>query len=186
MRITEIEKKTLLALAGRAIAEKIAPQICPSSAMPDLTETLQYKCGAFVSLYVDRELWGCIGTFSEEEALFKNVENMAVSAATNDSRFTSIQALELSRLELEISILTPRQRISDPSEIVIGLHGIYIKMGSNRGTLLPHVAVTQDWTVKEFLGNCSRYKAGIGWDGWKAAEIYTYEAIVFKAEMPSF
>jgi AmmeMemoRadiSam system protein A len=186
MRITETEKRTLLSLAGRAIAGKIAAQIPPSSSMPDLTETLQHKCGAFVSLYVDRKLRGCIGTFSEEEALFKNVENMAISAAINDSRFTSIHPRELSQLELEISILTPRQMISDPSEIVIGLHGIYIKLGSKRGTLLPQVAVTQDWTVKEFLGNCSRYKAGIGWDGWKAAEIYTYEAIVFKADMPSF
>jgi len=186
MRITEAEKSTLLSLAGRAIAEKIAPQIPPSSAMPDLTETLQRKCGAFVSLYVNQKLRGCIGTFSEEEALFKNVESMAISAAINDSRFTSIHPHELSQLELEISILTPRQRISDPSEIVIGLHGIYIKLGSNRGTLLPQVAVAQNWTVKEFLGNCSRYKAGIGWDGWKAAEIYTYEAIVFKADIPSF
>ena len=186
MRITETEKRTLLSLAGKAIAEKIAPQIPPSSAMPYLTETLQRKCGAFVSLYVDKELRGCIGTFSEEEALFKNVENMAISAAINDSRFTSIHPHELSQLELEISILTPRQRISDPSEIVVGLHGIYIKLGSNRGTLLPQVAVAQNWNVKEFLGNCSRYKAGIGWAGWKAAEIYTYEAIVFKADMPSF
>ncbi len=185
MRITETEKRTLLSLAGRAIAGNIAAQITPSSAMPDLTETLQCKCGAFVSLYVDGELRGCIGTFSEEEALFRNVENMAISAAINDSRFTSIHPRELSQLELEISILTPRQRISDPSEIVIGLHGIYIKLGSKRGTLLPQVAVTQDWTVKEFLGNCSRYKACIGWDGWKAAEIFTYEAIVFKADMPS-
>jgi uncharacterized protein (TIGR00296 family) len=111
---------------------------------------------------------------------------MAISAAINDSRFTSIHPHELSQLELEISILTPRQRISDPSEIVVGLHGIYIKLGSKRGTLLPQVAVAQNWTVKEFLGNCSRYKAGIGWDGWKAAEIYTYEAIVFQADMPSF
>ena len=186
MRITETEKRTLFSLAGIAIAEKIAPQIPPPSAMPDLTETLQRKCGAFVSLYVEKELRGCIGTFSEEEALFKNVENMAISAAINDSRFTSIHPHELSQLELEISILTPRQKISDPSEIVVGLHGIYIKLGSNRGTLLPQVAVAQNWTVKEFLGNCSRYKAGIGWDGWKAAEIYTYEAIVFKADMPSF
>ena len=184
MRITGSEKSTLLALAGRAIAEKIASPI-PSSAMPDLTDTLQSRCGAFVSLYVDQKLRGCIGTFSEEEPLYKNVVDMAISAATNDTRFTAILPNELPRLQMEISILTPRQRISDPSEIVIGKHGIYIKMGSNRGTLLPQVAVKEEWTVKEFLGNCSRYKAGIGWDGWKAAEVYTYEAIVFKSDMPS-
>ncbi len=160
----------------------IDPGIHPSSTKPDLTESLQCRCGAFVSLYVDQTLRGCIGTFSEEEALYKDVANMAVLSATDDSRFNSIQVSELDQLEVEISILTPRQRISDISDIVLGRHGIYIKKGSNRGTLLPQVAVTQNWTVKEFLGNCSKYKAGLGWNGWKAAEIFTYEAIVFKSE----
>jgi len=176
----------LLALAGRAIAEKIVSRPQPTKPKPDLTESMHQRCGAFVSVYVNQKLRGCIGTFSEEEALYKNVVNMAVSAATDDSRFNSIHASELSRLEIEISILTPRQRISDPSEIIIGRHGIYIKLGANRGTLLPQVAVSQGWTVNEFLGNCSQYKAGIGWDGWKAADLYTYEAIVFKSGMPSF
>ncbi len=186
MKIRGSEKRALLALAGIAIVERIAPETLSSSNRPDITEALKYKCGVFVSLYVDQKLRGCIGTFSEEEALYKNVKAMAVSAATDDSRFTSIQPGELSLLELEISILTPRQRISDASEITIGKHGIYMKLGQNRGTLLPQVAVTQDWTVMEFLGNCSRYKAGIGWDGWKAAQLYTYEAIIFKEAMPLF
>ena len=186
MRITESEKRTLLSVAGRAITEKIDPGIISASAKLDMTEALQCRCGAFVSLYVDQNLRGCIGTFSEEEALYNNVANMAVLSATDDSRFNSIQISELDQLEVEISILTPRLRISDPTEIVLGRHGIYMKHGTNRGTLLPQVPVTQNWTVKEFLGNCSKYKAGLGWDGWKAAEIYTYEAIVFKSELPSY
>ena len=184
MRITGSDKKSLLSLAGGAIAKTIDPESLSSTVMPELTDILHHKCGAFVSVYVNQELRGCIGTFSEEEPLFKTVENMAVSAATDDSRFASIHPEELPRLQLEISVLTPRQRISDPSEIVIGKHGIYIKLGSNRGTLLPQVAVTQKWTVNEFLGNCSKYKAGIGWDGWKVAELFTYEAIVFKDDTP--
>jgi AMMECR1 domain-containing protein len=36
-----------------------------------------------------------------------------------------------------------------------------------------------NWTKEEFLGHCARDKAGIGWDGWKDAELYTYRAIVF-------
>lgn len=181
MRIAAPEKKALMLIAGRAIAEKIAAGSHPFAEKPDLNETLQCRCGAFVSLYIKGELRGCIGTFSERDALHKNVENMAVSAAIGDSRFAPIQQDELSDLELEISVLSPRQRIYDPSEIILGKHGIYIKLDSNRGTLLPQVAVTQNWTVEEFLGNCSKYKAGIGWNGWKAAEIYTYEAIVFRA-----
>ncbi len=169
-------------MAGNAIAKKVDPLKKSTSPFQGLTEALESRCGAFISLYVDQHLRGCIGTFSEEEPLYKNVTKMAVSAAIDDSRFTSIHPDELSRLELEISILTPRQRIYDPSEIVIGKHGIYIKHGGNRGTLLPQVAVNQEWSVKEFLGNCSRYKAGIGWNGWKTAELFTYEAIVFKSD----
>jgi MEMO1 family protein len=184
MSITEEEKNILVLLAAKAIAEKIDPGFISSPPIPELSENLQYRCGAFVSVYVDGELRGCIGTFSEEESLYINVGKMAVSAATEDSRFRSIQADELSRLELEISILTPRKRIFDPSEIIIGKHGIFLKRGLNRGTLLPQVAVKQEWTPEEFLGNCARYKAGIGWEGWKNAEIYTYEAIVFRSGMP--
>lgn len=181
MKITDSEKDTLLQLASRAIIGKIAPENASSREGLDLTEALRYKCGAFVSIYVNGDLRGCIGTFSEELELYKNVENMAVSAALHDSRFTSIQAKEISELELEISVLSPRLQIYDPSEIVIGKHGIYLKLDSNRGTLLPQVAVNQNWSVEEFLGNCAKYKAGIGWDGWKTAEIYTYEATIFRS-----
>lgn len=184
MKVSESEKDTLLQLASNAIIGKIAPDNASSSEELDVSERLRYKCGAFVSVYVNGDLRGCIGTFSEKMELYKNVENMAVSAALHDSRFASIQAEELSLLELEISVLSPRLRIYDTSEIVIGKHGIYLKLDSNRGTLLPQVAVNQNWSVEEFLGNCAKYKAGIGWDGWKAAEIYTYEAIIFRSGTP--
>jgi len=182
MTFTGTEKRDLLEMAGRAISEKVGPVRRVPLGATELTPALESRCGAFVSLYVDQKLRGCIGTFSEEEPLYRNVEKMAVSSATSDSRFPPIQPDELSRLQVEISVLTPRQRIHDPSEIEIGKHGIYVKRGAYRGTFLPQVAVSQDWTVQEFLGNCARYKAGIGWNGWKTAELYTYEAIVFSSD----
>ncbi|MDF1576173.1 MAG: AmmeMemoRadiSam system protein A [Bacteroidales bacterium] len=182
MRITRKEKQTLLHIAFDAISVRIDPMNRPVSSPPDITDVIESKCGAFVSVYVDQNLRGCIGTFSEEAPLYKNVEKMAVSAASEDLRFTSIHPEELHRLVIEISILTPRKRIYDPSEIVIGRHGIYMKHGSGRGTLLPQVAANQEWSTEDFLGNCSKYKAGLAWDGWKNAELYTYEAIVFSSE----
>ena len=106
---------------------------------------------------------------------------MAVSAATTDNRFHPILTEELAALSIEISVLTPRSRIYDISEIILGKHGIYMIRGLNRGTLLPQVAVKENWTVKQLLGNCARYKAGIGWDGWNTAELYTYEAVIFSS-----
>ena len=44
--------------------------------------------------------------------------------------------------------------------------------------MLPQVATENGWTVEEFLGDTSRDKAGIGWDGWRDAELFVYEGIV--------
>jgi hypothetical protein len=131
---------------------------------------------------VDDKLRGCIGTFSEEDTLFEHVRQMALSAATADYRFSPIKVDELKKMQIEISVLSPRKRIYNANEIVPGVHGIYMIKGFNRGTLLPQVALKQGWSAEEFLGNCAKYKAGIGWDGWKSAELYTYEAIVFRSE----
>ena len=180
MTLSEVDKKGLLAVAREAVVgiiesgqrKKLVP---PSGPLHSL-------CGAFVSLYVKGKLRGCIGTFSEEEPLYKNVQKMAVSAATTDTRFTPIDSSELDLMKIEISVLTPRIRIQNISEIIVGQHGIYMKKGSNRGTLLPQVAVNQKWSRDEFLRNCSKYKAGIGWDGWKTAELYSYEAIIISSD----
>jgi AMMECR1 domain-containing protein len=72
------------------------------------------------------------------------------------------------------------KKISSISEIVLGRHGIYIKKDSRSGTMLPQVATENNWSVEQFLGYTSRDKAGIGWDGWKDAEIYIYEGIVLE------
>ena len=56
---------------------------------------------------------------------------------------------------------------------------IYIRKGFNSGTYLPQVADEVNWTKEEFVCHCSQDKAGLGWDGWKEAELYVYEAIVF-------
>jgi AmmeMemoRadiSam system protein A len=184
MTLSEQDKSSLLRLAKTTIVNRLDP-----SSRADLRDSgeapagaLTEQCGAFVSLYVDGNLRGCIGTFSEEEPLWENVRNMALSAATSDDRFSPIVADELDRLTIEISVLSPRERVDDYRKIIPGKHGILMVRGTNRGTFLPQVAVAQNWTLEEFLGNCARYKAGIGWDGWKTAELYTYTATIFRGE----
>jgi AMMECR1 domain-containing protein len=71
------------------------------------------------------------------------------------------------------------KKIKSIDEIELGKHGIYIKKGSRSGTFLPQVATETHWTKEEFLGHCAQDKALIGWDGWKDAEIYTFEDLVF-------
>ena len=71
------------------------------------------------------------------------------------------------------------KKVYSSDEIILGKHGIYIKKGQFSGTFLPQVAIETGWSKEEFLGHCARDKAGIGWEGWKDAELFTYEAAVF-------
>jgi len=86
---------------------------------------------------------------------------------------------EFDDIEIEISVLTPMKKINSIDEIVLGKHGIYIRKGMSSGTFLPQVAAETGWTKEEFLGHCAKDKTGIGWNGWKDADIFIYEAIVF-------
>ncbi len=154
------------------------PVLAPSGLSP----ALRTHAGAFVSLYKDGNLRGCIGRFNPDEPLFRVVQEMAVAAATRDTRFEPVTPGELASLSLEISVLTPLKRIQSADEIELGRHGIYMVKGTNAGTFLPQVATSTGWNLEEFLGHCARDKAGIGWNGWKDAELFTYEAIICKEE----
>jgi AmmeMemoRadiSam system protein A len=104
---------------------------------------------------------------------------MAIAAATQDPRFTPVIPVEMDKTNIEISVLTPLKKIKSIDEIQLGRDGIYIVKGYNSGTFLPQVATETKWDKEEFLGHCARDKAGLDWYGWKDADIYTYQAIVF-------
>ena len=145
----------------------------------NLSPTLKQKCGAFVSLHKHGRLRGCIGHFGEDHALGEIVAQMARAAAFEDPRFDSVRQSELEDIDIEISVLTPMRRIKSLDEFVLGKHGIYIRKGWRSGTYLPQVADEVNWSKEEFVSHCAAEKAGIGWNGWKDAELYVYEAIVF-------
>lgn len=134
--------------------------------------------GVFVTLRLDGSLRGCIGRFTSSESLSATIREMARSAAFSDPRFPSLSRSEAPRVEIEISVLSPLKRIASVDEFKLGRDGIYMIKGARHGTFLPQVAAETGWTAEEFLGHCARDKAGIGWDGWKDAELYTYQTEV--------
>ncbi len=155
----------------------------PIKSMPSNNPELQVKAGCFVTLKHKGRLRGCIGTFTSGDPLWQTVGEMAVASATGDPRFRDdpVTSAEFPELEVEISVLSPLKRVSDPlNEIELGTHGIVIEGQGARGTFLPQVATETGWTLTEFLGHCARDKAGLGWEGWKspAAKIYTYTATI--------
>lgn len=176
------DRKKLLAIARNTIGEYVRNRNIPEVDKNKLSSGIQVPAGAFVTLMENGELRGCIGNFSSEEPLYKTIQEMAIAAATNDYRFDPVRPAEISKLTIEISVLTPMRKIKSIDEIELGKHGIYIRKGNKGGTFLPQVASEMHWTKEEFLGYCSRDKAFIGWDGWKEADIYVYEALVFSED----
>lgn len=176
--LSDEEKIILLETARKSIESKFYPSKRYKS-KANITENLKANAGAFVTLHRNVKLRGCIGRFKANKPLIELVHDVALSSAFNDSRFNKLTPDELNEIDIEISVLTPLKKIESIDEFELGKHGIYIKKGFNTGTFLPQVAGETGWTKEEFLGHCSKDKAHLGWDGWKHAELYTYEAIIF-------
>jgi len=179
---TREEKIILLDIARNTILTYLRERRIPEDDGTLYSDNLKMKAGAFVTLKKEGELRGCIGRFSADMPLYKLIRQMAVASSTEDNRFEPVKERELGQIDIEISVLSPLKKIQSPNEIILGKHGIYIKKGFYSGTFLPQVATETGWTKDEFLGHCARDKAGIGWDGWKQADLYTYEACVFSEE----
>ena len=177
--ISEADKKLLKDIALQSIKDSLDGKRIAQPTFNSHLSTLNSKCGAFVSLHKHGRLRGCIGHFGEDYPLHEIVAEMARAAAFEDPRFMPVTKDELDDIDIEISVLTPMRRIKSLDEFELHRHGIYIKKGRRSGTFLPQVADEVNWTKEEFVGHCSQDKAGLGWDGWRDAELYVYEAIVF-------
>ena len=177
--LSDTDKKALKEIAFNSIRDSLDGKPIAQPIINSKLLILNSKCGAFVSLHKHGHLRGCIGHFGEDYPLHEIVAEMARAAAFEDPRFMPVTHDELNDLDIEISVLTPMRRIQSLDEFELHRHGIYIKKDYRSGTFLPQVADEVNWTKEEFVGHCSQDKAGLGWDGWRDAELYVYEAIVF-------
>jgi AmmeMemoRadiSam system protein A len=180
MVLSGSDKKELLRIATHTLSKHFQKKESIVPLDKTIPDALLAECGVFVSIYVHNNLKGCIGRFESSLPLYKLVADMTIAAATKDYRFSPVKSDELRDVTIEISVLTPLKKINSPEEIEIGKHGIYIMKDGKKGTLLPKVATDMGWNREEFLGHCARDKAHIGWDAWKEAELYTYEAIIIR------
>ena len=174
--LNEEEQKELLRIARKSIESKLSHRSMPvlKATAPPLSE----KRGVFVTLHKDGGLRGCIGYIHPIKPLYQAVSEMAIEAAFGDPRFPPLSEDELSQISIEISVLTPLEKVRDPATIEVGKHGIYIRKDMNSGLLLPQVATEQGWSRETFLERTC-YKAGLPKDAWKDAEIYIFSAQIF-------
>jgi len=154
---------------------------------PDASWTLlRDKGAAFVTLRrrSDGSLRGCIGHIIARIPLYECIAEMGRAAAVHDSRFSPVTPSELDGIHIEISVLTPLERVKDPEEIVVGKDGVVLKHGYHQGVFLPQVPVEQGWDRTAYLDNLC-YKAGMARQGcWKdeQAVLDKFQAIIWEEE----
>jgi AmmeMemoRadiSam system protein A len=139
--------------------------------------------GAFTTLYLRGELRGCVGYVLPRYSLYRAVAETARAAAFEDHRFAPVTQEEAPLLKIELSILSPPQRIS-AEQIEVGRHGLLITGHGRRGLLLPQVPVEHGWDRVMFLQQTCR-KAGLPFDAWQSgATIEAFTAEIFGEKTP--
>lgn len=181
--LTDPEKKFLCRQAALAIDSGLTRAVNTQPLEPfqeGEDSALFRELGSFVTLTLNRNLRGCIGTIIGHEPLWLNVWNMARAAAFNDPRFPPITEAEWSRTCYEISVLDQPAVCPDPAKIEIGRDGLILQYQGRTGVFLPQVPVEQGWNVEEYLNNLCR-KAGVPQGSWQqaGAQLFWYQAFVF-------
>jgi len=139
------------------------------------------EMGAFVTLNRHGQLRGCIGNLVGRQPLYLTIRDMAIESAVGDPRFSKLTETELDEVKIEISVLSPMEKVDNPEKIKLGIHGVLVKRGFNSGVFLPQVATETGWSKEEFLSNLCSHKAGLNPDAWKekSTELYIFTAEVF-------
>ncbi|KAG6155756.1 hypothetical protein E4U11_005974 [Claviceps purpurea] len=113
----------------------------------------------------DHSLRGCIGTF-ESQPLSIGIPEYAIASSLQDTRFSPIKKTELPSLRVTVTLLTDFEKVDDPYDWEIGVHGIKLSFTDRGhrygGTYLPNVAPEQRWNREETLKNLARKT------GWRA------------------
>ena len=158
----------------------------------DFKEKFSFNAGVFVTINDKSGLRGCIGFPFAMKKLSDALTDAAISASTEDPRFSSIRQNELNNLVFEVTVLSDAEEIStsSPEEIIqevkIGRDGLIIEKDSQSGLLLPQVPVEYNWDVVDFL-NHTCHKAGLPNGSWKDKDtkISKFQGIIFREILPN-
>lgn len=182
--LDEGERSALLAAAREAMTRVVSAGELDDDREPDTPGTpppagsaLHAVRGIFVTLTMDGELRGCIGTLDPGVPLWRAAAFQAPVSAMRDPRFDPVRVEELESIRIEISVLSSPRPILSSEDFDPGRHGIILEKGTRRALFLPQVATEQGWDREATLRHLSQ-KAGLGPDGWRhgcALSVFTAE-----------
>lgn len=161
------EDRTLLKAAAPKSPALLVPRAC------------------FVTLYVNKRLRGCIGTYAAEKSLWQNVCDYSYYSACEDRRFKPVQKRELLGLSFEISVLSALQPLENTGEqalleqLRVGVDGLLLKDSYHSAIFLPSVWDSLK-TPEEFV-RALKQKGGWSQDYWsKDIKLFRFETFVIE------
>ncbi|MCS6907732.1 MAG: AmmeMemoRadiSam system protein A [Anaerolineales bacterium] len=141
--LSDEEKKYLLKVARRTLEQHFG--IKSKEELPPPSERLLQPAATFVTLTINGELRGCVGTLEAYQPLIEDVKEHALAAAFRDFRFPPLSKEELSEIEIEISVLTKPEKLiyESPGELPKRIRayqdGVVLYWMGRRATFLPQV-----------------------------------------------
>ncbi len=180
---SQTEQQLLQSIAKQSILTGLEQQ-CPLKVIvSDYPAHLLEKRATFVTLNINKQLRGCIGTLSPHRALVEDIAYNAYAAAFQDPRFPDLMQQEYDQLEYHISILSDTSPMEFDSEQALltqirpGIDGLVLKDKNRQGTFLPSVW-EQLPQAEEFLSHLKQ-KAGLPANYWSdtlQVDRYTVES----------
>lgn len=103
-------------------------------------EMLEKQAGVFVSLKIDGDLRGCIGTIiGVTPSIAEEIIRNAVSAGLSDPRFYPVSIEEFPLLDISVDVLGESFPVHDRGVLDAERYGVIVSIGSRRGLLLPNL-----------------------------------------------
>jgi len=168
--LTQTEMTKLKFLAEESIQYGLNNHKPPSIELDCYPDNLTEHKASFVTLKINNNLRGCIGSLEAYRPLVVDVTNNAYSAAFKDPRFPSLVKREFHQLEYHISILSqPKSmQVRDENDLYAQLQpnidGIVLQEGSHRSTFLP--CVWESLTTPSDFIEQLKLKAGLDKHYW--------------------
>jgi len=187
MKLEPDQQRAVLLTAATSIEARFGLVAAAPPEDAELHGALGEPRASFVTLTIEGRLRGCCGTLEPARPLLLDVWSNAQASAFRDPRFAPLTLREWQWSSLEVSLLTPSERLAVASEqqllveLVPGRDGLVLEWRGMRATFLPKVW-EQVAGPRDFLRRLKQ-KAGLDADFWAAdVQVWRYETEVMAME----